>query len=302
MSPASRGRLIDIGGRSLRLVEAGPPADQAAAATPTVLLEAGAFGFAADWDEVQQGLAELGIRSLAYDRAGLGFSDPGPAPRDGHSVLDDLEKLLTAVGEAPPYILVGHSMAGLRVQLFAARHPDWVRGVVLVDASTPEAIDFRVGRMGFFARGILGGFIALSKLAAAAASLGLLKPFAWLGDSIGLSGEAKREKQWAFAHGRHGRHASAEVSLWRQASDQARAAGAYSPQIPVAVITAGDVPHPLKAVQSAPALAAKHRYVRHVPGARHATLLGHRFADEIIRAVLWARSQNGEPPPVRPLG
>jgi hypothetical protein len=73
------------------------------------------------------------------------------------------------------------------------------------------------------------------------------------------------------------------------AAAQARAAGGYNPQIPVAVVTAGDAPehHPIKAMQTAPALAASRNHIRHVRGARHATLLGHRFADEIVKAVLW---------------
>lgn len=59
----------------------------------------------------------------------------------------------------------------------------------------------------------------------------------------------------------------------------------------MAVVTAGAAPegHPLKRVMSAPAVAAERAYVRHVPGAGHATLLGRRFADEIVQAVLWVR-------------
>jgi pimeloyl-ACP methyl ester carboxylesterase len=290
-SPPERGRMIDIGGRRLRLVAAGPSADDARAGTPTVLLEAGAFGFSADWSVVQERLATLGIRSLAYDRAGMGRSDAGPVPRDGHSILDDLERLLNASGEDPPYILVGHSMAGLRVQLFAARHPGWVRGVVLVDASTPEATDGRIGRA------YLSAFIAVSRLAAGLATLGLIKPFARMGDRIGLSGAARAEKEWAYAHGRHGRSSASEVDAWIRAAGQAKAAGRYDASIPVAVVTAGDAPesHPIKAIQIAPARDASRSYVKHVAGARHATLLGYRFAGEIVQAILWVRDQQTSP-------
>ena len=68
----SRGQMVDIGGRSLRMVCAGP--DRGASTNPTVLLEAGAFGFSADWAVVQGQLADLGVRSCAYDRAGLGHN------------------------------------------------------------------------------------------------------------------------------------------------------------------------------------------------------------------------------------
>lgn len=282
---APRGRLIDIGGRRLRLVAAGPLADAKTAKTPTVLLEAGAFGFSADWGVVQDRLAAQGLRSLAYDRAGLGLSDAGPAPRDGEAILSDLEALLEAAGEAPPYIVVGHSMAGLRVQLLAARHRDWISGVVLVDASTPDATQAPIGRR------YLHAFGAASRLFAGLARVGLLKPFARHGDRIGLAGAARVEKLQVFPLAGHNRAADAEVALWMAAAEQARAAGPYDPAIPVAVVTAGVAAdgHPVKAMMTAPAAAAAVRYVKHVPGAEHATLLGHRFADEIVEAILFVR-------------
>ena len=81
-----RGEFIDVGGRALRAVRAGPPSG------PLIVLEHGAFGCAADWAVVQERLAAKGFRSLAYDRAGLGHSDPGPQPRDGRAVdCDRLE-------------------------------------------------------------------------------------------------------------------------------------------------------------------------------------------------------------------
>ena len=75
-----RGRFIDIGGRRLRAVLAGPERGR-----PLIVCEHGAFGCAADWAVVQERLAARSLRSLAYDRAGLGHSDPGPAPRDGRA-------------------------------------------------------------------------------------------------------------------------------------------------------------------------------------------------------------------------
>ena len=71
---------------------------------------------------------------LAYDRAGLGLSDPGPSPRDGLAIAYDLERLLAEAGEAGPYLLVGHSMAGLHTRLFAGRNP----GLLPADAFGPR--------------------------------------------------------------------------------------------------------------------------------------------------------------------
>ena len=137
-SSSPRGRLLAVDGeRRMHVVFAGPPDSP----NPLVVLEAGAFGISADWAAVQEALAVAGYRSMAYDRAGLGRSDPGPGPRDGLAIVGDLERLLGAVNENGRLILCGHSMAGLHVRLFAARNPARIVGVVLVDAAAPEAMD-----------------------------------------------------------------------------------------------------------------------------------------------------------------
>ena len=86
---AWRGAMAELGERRLRYVLAGPDASP----RPLVVLEAGSFGFSADWAAVQAKLAAEGLRSIAYDRAGLGQSDPGPAPRDSRAIVTDLEAL-----------------------------------------------------------------------------------------------------------------------------------------------------------------------------------------------------------------
>jgi pimeloyl-ACP methyl ester carboxylesterase len=276
----SRGQMIDIGGRRMRIVCQGPPTSD----KPIVILEAGAFGFAADFGVVQDQLAARGVRSCAYDRAGLGFSDPSPEPRDGLNIAADLDKLLAAARIPGPYVLAGHSMAGLRLRQFAARHPDQVVGVVLVDAATPEALDDPAMRQ------FVAQFAGTSHLAGAAASLGLFLPLqtSRFGDKIGLTGEARREKQRFFASGRHNRVAAQEVALWPTASDQAAATPPFDPEWPVAVITAGaqtEVNGARKTMQAAPAQASKHGYVDHVQGAGHNTLLGVLFADHVVKGI-----------------
>ena len=273
-----RGEKIDVGGRNLRVVRAGSRRPGA----PLVLLEAGAFGFSADWAVVQDQLDHAGLKSLAYDRAGLGRSDPGPAPRDGAAVVRDLVALLAAAGESGPYVLVGHSMAGLSVRLFAAAHAADVSGIVLVDAATPEgAEDPRqasfVGAFGHIARGT-----------AWAAGLGLLKPLSPLGDAIGVTPAAAAEKRWAFSHPAHNRWAADEASHWFETAAMARAAPPYPPDLPVAVITVQGQPHAeaLGHSRTAPARASRYGYEAVISGANHATLLGHRFAREIVKAVL----------------
>jgi pimeloyl-ACP methyl ester carboxylesterase len=269
-----RGERIDIGGRALRIVRAGVRAPGA----PLVLLEAGAFGFSADWAVVQDLLAKAQLKSLAYDRAGLGRSDPGPAPRDGAAVVADLEALLEAAGERGPYVVVGHSMAGLSVRLFTARRLKDVAGVVLVDAATPEASGEPRNA------GFVDAFGHLARGAAWAAGAGLLRPLSPMGDAIGVTPEAAAEKRWAFANASHNHWAADEASHWRRTAEMARAAPPYPPELPVAAVTAGNL-RTLNEAQAAPARASRHGYEAQVAGANHATLLGHRFAREIVKAV-----------------
>lgn len=271
-----RGRMIDIGGRSLRIVCDGPT-DRA---RPTAILEAGAFGFSADWAEVQARLAAQGIRSCAYDRAGLGHSDPGPSPRDGEAVVRDLETLLAASGERGPYVLVGHSMAGLSVRIFTARNSADVRGVVLVDAATPEAsADPNFSRF-------IEAFGHIADGAAWASRWGLLNPFSPLGDTIGVSGEAAAEKRRMLGAPTHNRSAADEARNWQRTATQARAAAPFPPALPVAVVLAGGRgDEAMDRPRTAPARASLNGFVTHVPGATHATLLGSRHAGSIVEAV-----------------
>jgi pimeloyl-ACP methyl ester carboxylesterase len=273
-----RGEMIDIGGRRLHLIGEGPKGER-----PSVLLEAGAFGISADFGVVQERLAAQGWRALSYDRAGLGLSDPGPEPRDGLAVVGDLEKLLAAAHEAGPFILVGHSMAGLYLRLFANRNPGKVVGLVLVDAATPESTDTPMGRQ------FVSQFAAASRMAAFGARLGLYGPLAGtsLGDKIGLTPTASAEKRRAFASARHHRWASAEVDQWLATAEQAKASGPLDPRWPVAVIVAGSrrsraMMNPLR---TAPAHQSARGYAASVEGASHTTMLGLKYADAIVRGV-----------------
>jgi pimeloyl-ACP methyl ester carboxylesterase len=105
--------------------------------SPTVVLDAGGGGWSIAWAAVQP-LVAARTRACSYDRAGLGFSDPGPMPRTTEAIVGDLHELLHRAGERPPYVLVGHSMGGFDVRLFADRYPDEVAGMVLVDPSSEE--------------------------------------------------------------------------------------------------------------------------------------------------------------------
>ena len=119
------GTSVDIGGRSLNLYCSGE-------GSPTVIFEGnwGSPGYR--WVCIQRQVATF-TRACWYDRAGLGWSDPGPFPNHSDSIAHDLHNMLTAAKIAPPYILVGHSMGGFHVRVFRSYFPDEVAGLVLVD-------------------------------------------------------------------------------------------------------------------------------------------------------------------------
>ncbi len=138
-------QLVDIGGgRRLNLFCTGE-------GRHTVLLEAGGSDWSAIWGLVQPQL-ERDARICSYDRAGLGYSDPAPGPRSPNAIVNDLHALIRAAGLTTPLVLVGHSLGGFNVKLYAALHPEDVAGLVLVDPSEERTAErFRpwlVARLG----------------------------------------------------------------------------------------------------------------------------------------------------------
>lgn len=269
------GRFVDIGGRKLRLVCDGPKSDK-----PVVWMEAGAWGLAADFAAIQQGLTAKGVRSCAYDRAGMGFSDPGPEPRHSAAIAADLAKLITASGERGPFILMAHSMGGQHIRLFAGEHPDQVAGLVLLEATTPEMTsDPR-------AQPFLSRVRNVARATAVAGSLGLTRVAYYWGDRIGLPPQGQAEKRHAFVSGRHARTAAAEVLVWDQGSTQAGTVS-LNPQWPVAVVTAGDAARmgEWNIARRAPERASRAGYYENVAGAEHASLLGLTHNGAVLRAV-----------------
>jgi pimeloyl-ACP methyl ester carboxylesterase len=106
---------------------------------PTVLLEAGFGADSGAWYKVAPALART-TRVCAYDRAGYGYSDPGPLPRDGAAIARDLDQALSAARIDGPYVLVGHSAGGLYVRLFAGRRAGEVKGLVLLDPTVETRV------------------------------------------------------------------------------------------------------------------------------------------------------------------
>jgi pimeloyl-ACP methyl ester carboxylesterase len=121
------GRLVDIGGHRLHIWCTGDGA-------PSVILESGLGGSSVDWGFVQPEVAGF-TRVCSYDRAGMGYSDPGPSPRTARRLARELVQLLDRSGISGPVVLVGASIGGFTVRVFASEYEDRVSGLVLVDAS-----------------------------------------------------------------------------------------------------------------------------------------------------------------------
>lgn len=99
---------------------------------PTVVFDSGWEDWAPAWIIVQPAVARW-TRACSYDRAGSGFSDPGPMPRTSVRIADELHAALHAAHIPGPYILVGHSFGSYNMRTFADRYMPEVAGLVLVD-------------------------------------------------------------------------------------------------------------------------------------------------------------------------
>jgi len=121
------GRSVDIGGRSLNIYCSGD-------GTPAVIFDSGAGEPGYAWSNIQPEIAKL-TRACWFDRAGSGWSDPGPFPRTSAAMSHDLHELLHRAGVPPPYVLVGHSLGGLNARVYNGMYPSDVAGMVLVDAA-----------------------------------------------------------------------------------------------------------------------------------------------------------------------
>ena len=127
------GEMVEVGGHELHIHCAGR-------GSPAVVLEAASGATSAQWVRVQQRVSET-TRVCAYDRAGMGWSEGGPEPRDADRIAAELRALLDGAGVGGPYVLAGHSYGGLYAQAYAARYPGEVAGVALVESSHPEQFE-----------------------------------------------------------------------------------------------------------------------------------------------------------------
>jgi pimeloyl-ACP methyl ester carboxylesterase len=126
------GQLVDIGGYRLHINCTG-------SGIPTVVIDAGLGDWSTTWGIVQQEVAKT-TRVCTYDRAGLGWSEVGPLPRNAEQHAKELHALLQNAQVPGPYVMVGHSLGGLDVRIFVHDYSSEVAGVVLVDSMSPKQI------------------------------------------------------------------------------------------------------------------------------------------------------------------
>jgi pimeloyl-ACP methyl ester carboxylesterase len=127
------GSRFDVGGFKMHV-------DCTGEGSPAVILDSGLGDTYLSWREVQPQIAKF-TRVCSYDRAGLGYSESSSQPRTSKVIATELHALLQAADIAPPYVLVGHSLGGFNVRLYASLYRTEVAGMVLVDSSHPAQFD-----------------------------------------------------------------------------------------------------------------------------------------------------------------
>src|ERR1700683_632294 len=127
---AQPGQLVDVGGFRLNFYCMG-------SGSPTVVFDSGWEDWAPAWSTVQPQIAKW-TRVCSYDRAGAGFSDPGPMPRTSVRIARELHTALHRANIAGPYILVGNAFGGDTVRTFADLYMDEVAGLVMDDADADD--------------------------------------------------------------------------------------------------------------------------------------------------------------------
>ena len=123
------GQMVDVGGYRLHIHCTGT-------GSPTVVIDAGLGDWSLQWSVIQGEVAKT-TQVCTYDRAGMGYSEAGPLPRNAEQFATELHTLLHQANIAGLYLLAGHSLGGLPVRVFAHAYPTEVAGVVLIDSMSP---------------------------------------------------------------------------------------------------------------------------------------------------------------------
>lgn len=277
------GQLIDIGGYRLHLYCMGAASD----GSPTVILEQGLGSSSPTWALIQPEVAKV-TRVCAYDRAGLGWSDPAPAGtrRDGEKVANELHILLQKANITGPYVMVGHSSGGLYALFFAHQYPKDVVGMVLLDSSHPDQWLTPI------AQDLYKSNARLYSITPPLSRLGVLRLRASAQPAPGLP-DLQNKELAAFNSATQDWDAQvAEFSATIQLDNEVRAAGSLG-NLPLFVLTATDHGGPAEMEQTWQGLQnnlaglSTNSAHKVLDGARHESLWADpKFAGESVAAIL----------------
>jgi pimeloyl-ACP methyl ester carboxylesterase len=268
------GRLVNINGHRIHIQVAGK-------GTPTVILEAGLSAMSSVWGWIHPEVAKF-TQVLSYDRAGLGWSERGDATFTGLHVARQLHDILHASGIRRPYVVVGHSMGGLLVRMFADLYPDEVAAMVLVDASHPD----QYSRYPDIRRFMNSGFKLLRKIPILT-KLGYVRVTGCLNcQADGLPGRQRAEAHVFLSSYSHFCTTLHESLAWEKICAEVRRAGNLGNK-PLAVLSAGRdlLPGSLELQRDLATLSSDSTH-RIVKGATHVTLITHReHALSVVEAI-----------------
>ncbi|HJR79876.1 MAG TPA: alpha/beta hydrolase [Anaerolineales bacterium] len=127
------GQLVDVGGYRLHINCIGT-------GSPTVIIDAGLGDWSTTWGGYVQPEVAKTTRVCTYDRAGMGWSEAGPLPRDAAQFAKELHTLLQHANVQGPYVMVGHSLGGLGVRVFIHDYASEIAGVVLIESMNPKQL------------------------------------------------------------------------------------------------------------------------------------------------------------------
>ncbi|MEM9530552.1 MAG: alpha/beta hydrolase [Pseudomonadota bacterium] len=134
------GRMISVGEHRLHI-------DCRGTGSPMLLLESGAQLWSSGWRHIHNDLRS-DYRVCAYDRSGLGWSNPGAGPYDAEQAVQELNALLNGAQEERPFIYVGHSLGGMLARVYHRQFPEEIAAAVYIDSGEPELVisDFEAAR------------------------------------------------------------------------------------------------------------------------------------------------------------
>jgi pimeloyl-ACP methyl ester carboxylesterase len=272
------GQLIDVGTYRLHIYTLGEDTG-----LPVVILDSGGMSMSAQWGWVMGSIARF-TQVVAYDRPGMGWSEPSPHPIDADELIDHLRTALRNTGLEGPYLLVGHSMGGLTTRLFAQMYPDEVFGLVQVDPrdllwQSPTEFEIRL-QTTIISTLSRVGLIRLTGMAAR--------------DAEGLPPSQYQQAVEITSSYRHLRNAGSEAYIGDSATSLLEAEEDLS-RFPLIVLTAtepdGAIPSPQREAlnERHAALAGLSPQGKHilVPGAGHVSIVTREnFAQHIITAII----------------